>query len=145
MMKKPLCATKARLLPSKYKERFLPKGPMLPRFPLVCLAFALCAGVCAGPQPDASPSPSVPQNAAVANAGASDPHASGDALITGGLNSLQGVKVALIQVSSPGVEHPESLLPLLAQKANEPLDKRKVRQSVQMLYNTGRFAEIEVE
>ena len=34
---------------------------------------------------------------------------------------------------------------MLPQKVNEPLDKYKVRQSVQALYNTGRFAEIQVE
>ena len=58
---------------------------------------------------------------------------------------MQGIKVALIQINSPGVDNPETLLPLLPQKVNEPLDKYKVRQSVQVLYNTGRFAEIQVE
>ena len=38
-----------------------------------------------------------------------------------------------------------SLLLTLPQKANEPLDKYKVRKSVQVFYNTGRFAEILVE
>jgi outer membrane protein insertion porin family len=61
------------------------------------------------------------------------------------LNSLQGIKVASIQINSPGVENPENLLNILPQKANEPLDKYKVRQSIQALYNTGRFAEIQVE
>ena len=64
---------------------------------------------------------------------------------SGGLNSLQGLKVSLIQISSQSVDNPENLLPLLPQKVNEPLDKYKVRQSVQVLYNTGRFAEIQVE
>ena len=53
--------------------------------------------------------------------------------------------MALIQINSPSVEKPESLLPILPQKVNEPLDKHKVRESVQVLYNTGRFAEIQVE
>jgi outer membrane protein insertion porin family len=66
-------------------------------------------------------------------------------LVSGGLNSLQGAKVGLIQINSPAVENPESLLAILPQKMNEPLDKYKVRQSVQALYNTGRFAEIQVE
>ncbi|HEX9256180.1 MAG TPA: POTRA domain-containing protein [Candidatus Angelobacter sp.] len=61
------------------------------------------------------------------------------------LNSLQGLKVASIQIHSPGVEDPGTLLLVLPQKVNEPLDKYKVRQSVQALYNTGRFAEIQVE
>jgi outer membrane protein insertion porin family len=53
--------------------------------------------------------------------------------------------VSLIRINSPAVDRPDHLLPLLPQKANEPLDKYKVRQSVQVLYNTGRFAEIQVE
>jgi outer membrane protein assembly complex protein YaeT len=61
------------------------------------------------------------------------------------LNSLQGLKVASIQINSPGVEDSGTLLLALPQKVNEPLDKYKVRQSVQALYNTGRFAEIQVE
>src|SRR4029077_7473142 len=66
-------------------------------------------------------------------------------LLSGGLNSLQGIKVVLIQINGPGVDYAESLLPILPQKVNDPLDKYKVRQSVQVLYNTGRFAEIQVE
>jgi outer membrane protein assembly complex protein YaeT len=58
---------------------------------------------------------------------------------------LQGIKVALIQINSPAVDSADALLPILPQKINEPLDKYKVRQSVQVLYNTGRFAEIQVE
>jgi outer membrane protein assembly factor BamA len=62
-----------------------------------------------------------------------------------GLNGLQGLTVSSMQIKSEAVEHPEWLLQALPQKVNEPLDKYKVRQSVQVLYNTGRFAEIEVE
>jgi outer membrane protein assembly complex protein YaeT len=61
------------------------------------------------------------------------------------LNSLQGLKVALIEINSFAVENPETLLTILPQKVGEPLDKYRVRQSVQVLYNTGRFAEIQVE
>jgi len=62
-----------------------------------------------------------------------------------GLNRLQGIKVSDIQIHSPGNEHAEWLLALLEQKVNEPLDKYKVRRSVQALYNTGRFSQIDVE
>jgi outer membrane protein insertion porin family len=62
-----------------------------------------------------------------------------------GLNSLQGTRVAAVEITGPAVDHPESLEPLVLQKANEPLDKYKVRQSVQALFNTGRFADIQVE
>jgi len=61
------------------------------------------------------------------------------------LNRLQGLKVAEVRVQSQGVAHPEWFVSLLPQKVNEPLDKNKVRQSVQVLYNTGRFSRIQVE
>lgn len=61
------------------------------------------------------------------------------------LSSLQGLKVVSIQINCPAVEHPEWLLDLLPQKVNEPLNKYKVRQSVQALYDTGRFSELQVE
>jgi outer membrane protein assembly complex protein YaeT len=62
-----------------------------------------------------------------------------------GLNSLEGTTVSDIQIRSSAVEHPEWLQPLVIQKVNEPLDKYKVRASVQALYNTGRFSSIQVE
>lgn len=62
-----------------------------------------------------------------------------------GLNSLQGSRVGSVEITGPAIDHPELLRPLLLQKANEPLDKYKVRQSVQALFNTGRFADIRVE
>ncbi|HEV3316839.1 MAG TPA: POTRA domain-containing protein, partial [Candidatus Angelobacter sp.] len=65
--------------------------------------------------------------------------------IVTGLNSLEGVTVADIQIKSPATEHPEWLQPLIIQKINEPLDKYKVRASVQALYNTGLFSSIQVE
>jgi outer membrane protein insertion porin family len=63
----------------------------------------------------------------------------------GGLNALNGLKVAEIRIKSAAVEHPEWLEAQLPQKPNQPLDKYKVRQSVQALYDTGRFSEIQVE
>ncbi|HEV3036331.1 MAG TPA: outer membrane protein assembly factor BamA [Candidatus Angelobacter sp.] len=61
------------------------------------------------------------------------------------LNSLEGATVSDIQIKSTAVEHPEWFQPLIQQKIHEPLDKYKVRESVQALYNTGRFASIQVE
>ena len=66
-------------------------------------------------------------------------------LQTGITRTLLGARVAAIRISSDGLEHPEWLEPLIVQKINEPLDKYKVRQSVQALYDTGRFAAIEVQ
>ncbi|HLJ87315.1 MAG TPA: outer membrane protein assembly factor BamA [Candidatus Angelobacter sp.] len=65
--------------------------------------------------------------------------------MTTSLNSLQGAHVAEIQIKSLAAERSDWLEPLLVQKTNEPLDKYKVRQSVQALYNTGLFAVIQVE
>lgn len=67
------------------------------------------------------------------------------ARIAGGLNSLQGARVSEIRIGGGGIEHPEWLESLITQKVNNPLDKYKVRQSVQALYNTGRFAAIQVQ
>lgn len=77
-------------------------------------------------------------------AGAQSPPASGEPP-TIGLNSLQGTMVADVRVVGAAVDHPEWLTPLIQQKGNEPLDKYKVRRSVQALYDTGQFAEIQVE
>jgi outer membrane protein assembly complex protein YaeT len=65
--------------------------------------------------------------------------------IQGGLNSLQGTNVAGIRISGPAADHPAWLESLLDQKVSQPLDKYKVRRSVQALFNTGRFADIQVE
>ena len=113
-------------------------GQILPRFGAVCLVLVLCLEVCAAQEA---------QSAQPSSASTTQPAATSTppADLSGGLNSLQGLKVALIQINSPAVDNPEHLLPLLPQKANEPLDKYKIRQSVQVLYNTGRFAEIQVE
>ncbi|HEV7551408.1 MAG TPA: POTRA domain-containing protein, partial [Candidatus Angelobacter sp.] len=90
----------------------------------------------AGAGQSAAPSPSPTPSHASARSGFQ---------LSSGLNSLQGLKVAMIQINGAGVDDAESLLSILPQKINEPLDKYKVRQSVQALYNTGRFAEIQVE
>lgn len=50
-----------------------------------------------------------------------------------------------MEIAGASIDHPEWLQPLLLQKPNQPLDKYKVRQSVQELFNTGRFADIRVE
>lgn len=107
------------------------------RFRPVHLAFLLWAGVSCwtaiGQQaPSSSPAPATP---------APDPATSSSA----GLNRLQGAVVAAVRITGTAVEHPEWLEPLIVQKAGQPLDKYKVRQSVQALYDTGQFSTIQVE
>ena len=103
-------------------------GLFLPRVRAVCLALVLGIGVCSSQNPQAQNStPPVPTPQAP------------------DLNSLQGLKVSQIKINSTAVDNPQSLITLLPQKADEPLDKYKVRRSVQVLYDTGRFSEIQVE
>jgi outer membrane protein assembly complex protein YaeT len=112
----------------------------LPRFRPVHLAGLLWVGACLAQQPASSvpgaQSPAAPPPAATSSQSED---------ISGGLNSLQGVNVAGVQISGHAVTHPEWLEPLLDQKVDQPLDKYKVRRSVQALFNTGRFADIQVE
>ena len=147
---------RSKLLPSNYTKRSSIKGLLLPRCRSVCLMVVLCLSVsyvqsqetgapqntprldlssqstaspgCSGPEPASSPASPAPA-----------------VKLSSGLNSFQGLKVATIQVNGLGIDDTESLLSKLPQKVNEPLDRYKVRQSVQELYNTGRFAEIQVE
>ncbi|HKW74578.1 MAG TPA: POTRA domain-containing protein [Terriglobales bacterium] len=105
----------------------------MPRFRPVFLAFVLGLGACA-----AQPAGSGNQEQAEAQPPTQPP-------ISHDLNSLQGLRVSSIQINGTSVQHPEWLEPMLAQKVNQPLDKYKVRESVQALYDTGKFSEIEVE
>ncbi len=130
----------------------------MPRCRSVSLTIVLCLGMCcvqspaiaAGQNPVSDsqtaqpPIPTSPATTAQPDSSAPTPSVAG-LTASASLNSLQGLKVASIQINSPGVEDPGTLLLALPQKVNEPLDKYKVRQSIQALYNTGRFAEIQVE
>jgi outer membrane protein insertion porin family len=107
----------------------------LARFRPPCLAFVLWFAVCAAQQQPTISAQQPPASATVPSAIQAPQR----------LNALQGQKVTDIQIKSEAVEHPEWLLESLPQKINEPLDKYKVRESVQALYNTGRFSEIQVE
>ena len=134
----------------------------MPRCRSVCLTIVLCLSVCVAQgqgtatgqnstsetQATQPPVPTSQTPTAQPDSPAPTPSvASGPSGLPASpsLSSLQGLKVASIQINSPGVEDPGTLLLVLPQKVNEPLDKYKVRQSVQALYNTGRFAEIQVE
>ena len=80
----------------------------------------------ASANPTPPPSPDIPKN-------------------TESVSSLSGLPVRDIQFRSPAVRQPDELLKLIPQKAAEPLDKLKLRRSIQELYATGRFADIQVE
>ncbi len=63
----------------------------------------------------------------------------------GGVSGYEGKLVQSIQI--PGVPDAdrEHILQLLPQKAGEPLERTRVRDSIRALYATGRFADIQAE
>jgi outer membrane protein insertion porin family len=61
------------------------------------------------------------------------------------LNRFSGMRVSSVEVKTPVPMHEDALQQLLIQKAGEPFDKSKVRRTIQALYDTGRFADIEVQ
>jgi outer membrane protein assembly complex protein YaeT len=63
----------------------------------------------------------------------------------GKLISYAGLRVHEIQFRGPAAADPDRLRTLIAIKADEPFDKNKLRRSIQALYATGRFSEIEVD
>jgi outer membrane protein insertion porin family len=63
----------------------------------------------------------------------------------GSLIAVTGRRVHDIQLRGvPSTLETQRLLSLIPQKTNQPLDKHKLRSSIQALYATGRFQEIEV-
>ena len=59
--------------------------------------------------------------------------------------SYQGLTVASINFPGVSGDDLERLRQLIPQKAGEPLDRDRVRQSIQVLHATGRFADIRAE
>lgn len=119
--------------------------------PAICQQTATRSSAGDGTQSNSSPQVIPPaQNlsnglAPAASQAPSTPANSSSTAAAGGLNSLEGALVADVRIVTHQAERPGWLESLIVQKVNEPLDKYKVRQSVQALYNTGRFADIDVE
>ena len=64
----------------------------------------------------------------------------------GNLAKYQGLKVTEIRFPAiPAVATQQQLRDLLPQKQGEPLERDVIRQSIHVLYDTGRFADIQVE
>jgi outer membrane protein insertion porin family len=61
------------------------------------------------------------------------------------MSGLQGMVVSNIAFRGLSGVEPGVLLEQIAQKTNEPLDRSKIRTSIQTLYATGRFSSIAVE
>lgn len=69
----------------------------------------------------------------------------GAPVVIGSINAFQGMRVRDVQVQSTVDLHPDVLNDLLIQKPQQPLDKRKVRETVQALYATGKFSDVQVQ
>src|SRR5216684_1837795 len=122
------------------------RGDFLLRFQPVSLVILL-AGMCGLSSPAqqvTSPAPA-PQPGIPAASQEQQPASGGTSSAVPGLNSMRGLPVVSVQIRCTAMKDTSWLNALVLQKAGEPLDKYKVRQSVQALYDTGRFSTIEVE
>src|SRR5882724_4300220 len=63
----------------------------------------------------------------------------------GGMNQYEGLTVQRIDFPDLPAASARRLLDLIPQKAGVALQREKVRQSIQSLHSTGRFADIQVE
>ena len=61
------------------------------------------------------------------------------------ISSYQGLIVTEIKFPDVAEGDQKRLLPLILQQPGKPLDRELIRQSIQALYATGRFADIRVE
>jgi outer membrane protein assembly complex protein YaeT len=59
------------------------------------------------------------------------------------MSAYLGLNVQTIEL--PGVPDREHLLQMLPQKTSQPLDRDQVRESIRVLFSTGRFADIQAE
>jgi outer membrane protein assembly complex protein YaeT len=65
---------------------------------------------------------------------------------TGGLASLMRYGGRIVQsIEIPGVPDRDHLLAMIPQKTGQPLDRDQVRESIRILFATGRFADIQAE
>lgn len=102
-------------------------------------------GAAAGQNPSnpsqANPAQSSPSDAKPGSTAQQEPHPPSTAAISG----YEGKIVQAIQIPGVAEGDREHILQLLPQKAGEPLDRGRVRDSIRALYATGRFADIQAE
>ena len=103
----------------------------------LALGVVLCLHA-AAQSPPAQESPGAPQ----------DPQVQGQSpapAAVGGMASYEGLIVEKIDFPDLPSANTNRLLELIPQKAGGPLERERVRQSIQTLYATGRFADIQAE
>jgi outer membrane protein insertion porin family len=61
------------------------------------------------------------------------------------ISSYEGLTVADIKISDLTLSDQKALRSLIVQETGKPLDREKIRESIQALHGTGRFADIRVE
>jgi outer membrane protein insertion porin family len=89
----------------------------------------------------ANPSQANPSEAKPASAIQQEPQSQS----TAGTSGYEGKVVQAIQIPGVAEGDREHILQLLPQKAGEPLDRGRIRDSIRALYATGRFADIQAE
>src|ERR1700693_4052156 len=63
-----------------------------------------------------------------------------------GLNSMAAYAGQIVQsIELPNVPNAAHLLQMVPQKVGEPLDRDQVRESIRVLFATGRFSDIQAE
>src|SRR5207253_9923321 len=67
------------------------------------------------------------------------------ATASGGMTSYEGLSVQTVSFPDVPPASAKRLFELIPQKAGDPLQRENVRQSIQALHSTGRFADIQVE
>ena len=111
---------------------------------LACLLAFGSAWAQSPPLPPSAPQPDG-QGSRAANSDFDSSTASPPVTALGAISNFQGRTVHDIQFRGIQSDEKGQLISLLAQKTNEPLDRGKIRQSLEDLNATGRFAEIQVE
>ncbi len=118
------------------------------RTTLLGLAFATTVSRIAGGRLCmAQESPATPLPGTQSTQPASQPaKPSPPASATGGMNSYEGLTVETIKFPDlPSATAQRLMADLIPQKAGDPLQRDNVRQSIQVLHSTGRFADIQVD
>ncbi|HTC93836.1 MAG TPA: POTRA domain-containing protein [Terriglobales bacterium] len=73
------------------------------------------------------------------------PSVSDPSIYRSAMDKYEGLPVHDIQFRGSGLKDTNNLKSLLAQQENQPLKKQAVQKSLQSLYETGRFADLQVE
>ncbi len=114
-------------------RRYTPIGILIVIFLIMISAIMILLGPAARAESSGSASRVAPQPAQAAQSPSS----------LSSMSAYLGRNVQSIEL--PGAPDSAHLLPMLPQKAGQPLDRDQVRESIRVLFSTGRFADIQAE